>query len=122
MVCTLICKLMVSNIAQIRANSSNLAKDSRVARKEEQTLLKNFMTFIKDNKNDIENQAIFKLLVAHGKIEECKQFAKATNSHKELIVHYINTNSFDKALIEMQMIQDKKERVKYMNIYATLLF
>jgi len=79
-------------------------KDSHVVKKEEQTLLRSFMTFIKDNKNDIDNQAIFKLLVAHGQIDECKQFAKATNSHKELIVHYINTSSFDKALVEMQMI------------------
>ena len=70
------------------------------------------MNFIKENKDDIDNRAIFKLLVAHGKIDECKQFAKATNSHKELIVHYINIGNFDKALLKMQMIQEKKERVK----------
>ena len=50
-----------------------------------------FFDFVKQNNDDIDHLAIFSLLQSHGNIKECIEFAKKTDSHKELIIHYLNS-------------------------------
>ena len=71
---------------------------------------KEFFAFVQTNNDDLDHLAIFTMLQSHGKVKECIQFATATGSHKELIVHYLNNKEFEKALLNMQMIEDKKLR------------
>lgn len=80
-----------------------------------------FFDFVQKNHEDLDQLAIFNLLQSHGKLEECIQFAKATGSHKELIIHYLNNKEYDNALLNMQMIEDKKVRNDQMKIYASIL-
>lgn len=54
-------------------------------------LKKEFFDFVKQNNDDIDHLAIFSLLQSHGNIKECIEFAKKTDSHKELIIHYLNS-------------------------------
>lgn len=80
-----------------------------------------FFTFVQENNDDLDHLAIFTLLQSHGKVKECIQFATSTNSHKELIVHYLNNGEYESALLNLTLIEDKKVRSEQMKIYASIL-
>lgn len=118
--CTWIAELMLSKIAAI-SNTHKIQRDHMMdeaivrqqeqIKKEEIKILKqDFFTFVQTNNEDLDHLAIFTLLQSHGKVQECIEFAKKTGSHKELIIHYLNNKQFDKALLNLQMIEDKKVR------------
>ena len=110
---------MLSKIGAITAHKINDGPkmDEEVARQqamikvqEIKILQQEFFTFVHKNNDDIDHLAIFTLLQSHGKVKECIEFAKKTGSHKELIIHYLNNKQHDKALLNLQMIEDKKVR------------
>ena len=80
-----------------------------------------FRNFVKDAKDDIDNETIIQILTSHGKVNECIKFAETTGCYKELIIHFINKGEFREALRKLEKIQDKKIACKQMKIYASIL-
>ena len=76
------------------------------------------MKFVSENKDDIDKRTIIRLLQSHGKMNECYEFIKATKSHNELVNHYMHKGKYLKALAELGLIEDKKERLDMLNYYA----
>lgn len=112
---------MIYNQQNSQADVELIEMQKRIKKEEIKVLKNDFFDFVKKNNDDLDHLAIFNLLQSHGKVKECIKFAHSTNSHKELIIHYLNNQEYEKALTSMQMIEDKKVRCEQMKIYASIL-
>lgn len=86
-ICTFICKMMVSRIALIRSHGKNTnftrdrsailsrQKSKENCKSEEERHWKNCVTFVEENSDDLDKGVVTTILQAHGMIRQSYKFA-----------------------------------------------
>ena len=117
------------NVIKTDVEDSSLNKENIDLIEQNKELLKNFNSFIKENKDFLNSEMIYQILQSNGRMEEYIEYATIMQDYDKVILYYINEKNVPKALHELSQFAhstNKEETLKKLcNIFqqnAPLLF
>ena len=104
-------KLNELNSSLARRDNDRLTdREKEKVNKEYGKKLKSFREFLSKTKDSKNVETIFQVLQSHGKIDECIKYAEIIERYDTVIVHYINKQEHEKALMKVTEIKDEVKR------------
>ncbi|CAD8189069.1 unnamed protein product [Paramecium octaurelia] len=88
-------------------NEAQRDKDIKEKKQQLNQLNEDLDHFLKTYKLELDQNLVYQIMVSHGRLQNCVEYAKLNNNYEMIIQHYINEENYKEAIKNLNNVKEK---------------